>query len=278
LDIAKAAAAACNRGKGRIGSNRSKPQFVRERMVSPRRLIYRDFIGPVKTPDEIQLFSELTEQHSSSSSKRGGVSDWTAFTRDWNMKAFENVAQAQGKVITFKQVPHLKDYSRSLAKKAGQVQAAAIASSSEPQQQQQQQQQPDGGSDTDTASVLYNILQECAQQLGVSGAGLQLPPILQQLLTGTVGGAGTQLAAPSSSNMAAAAALGGSDDSPIPAPGTGDTPGQGTGAPTPTVTQTTDVAAVAAAVVAAVAQPPAAMVLAAMVLAQHLSHVDSCHC
>jgi len=172
-------------------------------MASGRPLNYYEFIGPVKTPDEQQLSHELETQHSSSTGR--GVTDWTAFTRDWNLQAFANVASCGAKVITFKQVSHLKAYSTSLAKEAGQVHAAAMASDAGQLHQQSEDQH--AGEQSDTPAViadLQQILQECVQHHeGV----LHLPAVLQQLLTQSLGvQSGPSLAAVGSSSDADAGA------------------------------------------------------------------------
>ena len=207
-EIAAAAAAARSPGKGRIGgsaagsSTRRQPLFVRERMGSGRPLNYYELIGPVKTEDEQQLFHQLELQHSAST---GRVADWTVFTRDWNLEAFANVARGGPKVITFKQVSHLKSYSKSLAKAAGQVHAAAMASNAGQPPLEAEGQHVGEGSDTSAViAALQQILQECVQHHGGSGAEvLQLPDVLQQLLTQSLGTSlGPNLAAAGSSRAA----------------------------------------------------------------------------
>jgi hypothetical protein len=205
--IAAAAAAARKGGStGRIRSTsggspsskhvRVRPGFVESRVPRGRRLHYRDFIGPVHTEDEQQLFQRLLEQHCSSS-RTGGVRDWAAFTRDWNLEAFSNLSSGGKAVLTFKQVSHLKDYDKSLARTAGQLAGAAMAASSgqeQQQQQQQQQQQPELLPQmSDMAAALKSIISECVQDLcqpsGSSPAELhlQLPDILRDLLTQVAG-------------------------------------------------------------------------------------------
>uniref|UniRef100_A0A383VFF8 Uncharacterized protein n=1 Tax=Tetradesmus obliquus TaxID=3088 RepID=A0A383VFF8_TETOB len=203
--IAAAAAAARKGGStGRIRSTsggspsskhvRVRPGFVESRVPKGRRLHYMDFIGPVHTEDEQQLFQSLLEQHCSSS-MTCGVRDWAAFTRDWNLEAFSNLSSGGKAVLTFKQVSHLKDYDKSLARTAGQLAGVAMAASSgQEQQQQQQQQQPELLPQmSDMAAALKSIISECVQDLcqpsGSSPAELhlQLPDILRDLLTQVVG-------------------------------------------------------------------------------------------
>jgi hypothetical protein len=176
-------------------------------MAVGRPLNYYEFIGPVKTPDEQQLFHQLMSMHSSSSSsgEGGRVSDWSAFTRDWNLQAFANLAGCGHQVITFKQAAHLKAYSKSLAKAAGQLHAAAMASHQHPQQPQEQQSEEA----SDTAAViaaLQQILQDCLQHHEGDAVVLQLPDILQQLLNRSLG-----------SQAAPKACIGGSNREPVPA-------------------------------------------------------------
>jgi hypothetical protein len=120
-------------------------------------------------------------------SKTGDMKDWTAFTRAWNVAAFDNLSRHLGKVLTFKQVAHLKDYDKSLAKAAGKMHGAAMAAGHHLDHHQQSP--PSDPGHMDLAAALKVIMTECLQQppQGSTHAVSQLPPILLELLTQVAG-------------------------------------------------------------------------------------------
>jgi len=201
--IAKVAAAAQG-GAGGSSSQRRMPGWVRQRVPTPRKLHARDFIAPVSTTHEQDLFRQLLELHSSSS---GTVKDWTAFTRDWNIAAYQNLCQPlpDRQQLTFKQASHLKAYDAQLAKSAQQLHtaalsqlgthmsaAAAAAAAGEGQQAalagEQQAEEQQAEEQRDVSMQLRGILSECIQQLG--GLDERIPGILQELVTASAGGQG----------------------------------------------------------------------------------------
>jgi hypothetical protein len=174
--IAKVAAAA----RGSPGSRTSqgkKPAFVQQRIASPRKLHYRDFIAPVSTPYEQQLFKQLQDQHVG---HNGKVADWTAFTRDWNQAAYQNLLEPMHsrQQLTFKQTSHLLAFDKQLAKSAQQLHTAALSQLG-PQNAAAALAAAPVGEQQDVSLQLLQVLSECIQQQG--SIDERLPAVLREL-------------------------------------------------------------------------------------------------
>jgi hypothetical protein len=109
-----------------VRRRKQKPQSLADRMPANRRIELKDIVGPVRSDAEQRLFQRLYEQRQQ---QLGGLTDWTAFTREYNDAVWEGLMAQPPADLTFKSQGHILQYHHRLLKAARQAQSAGMAQS-----------------------------------------------------------------------------------------------------------------------------------------------------